>query len=502
MTLENNILPYEKTVKFLGMTLDEKLTWSNHIESLKLKVKKSLNILKVVSGFDWGADKKTLLKLYNSICKSKLDYGCEVYSSACKSKLRELDVVHNMGLRICTGAFKTSPIESIYVDSHELPLDLRREELGLRYTTRLKSSHDNPTLKILEEHDSKKFGVRSSKPFQIRQLESLRNEEIQRQKIERVRPSLVPPWLVPEIPCCSRKISRKNIAEEHLKASFLEHDVNHEGQEKIYTDGSKSQNGVGCAVVYGNEIYEAKLPQFASVYTAEMTAIVQALEIVHNSRKKDFVIYSDSQSAIESLKTFNAIHPLIRKAHEWLFWISSRKKAVCFCWIPSHVGLTGNEEADKYAKEAANSTLSQIRKVPLEDMKSPIKSYIWRKWQERWSSSHLANNKKYKKIRKTVEVWPSSFQKERRVEIVLTRLRIGHTWLTHKYILEGGSAPLCAGCDVALTVEHILVHCSTYHAQRRRFGLFGKSISQILDDEADVNALVKFLKATGLFRLI
>ena len=130
------------------MTLDEKLTWSNHIENLKLKVKKSLNILKVVSGFDWGADKTTLLKLYNSICKSKLDYGCEVYSSACKSKLRELDVVHNMGLRICTGAFKTSPIESLYVDSNEFPLDLRREELGLRYITRLKSSPKNPTFSV------------------------------------------------------------------------------------------------------------------------------------------------------------------------------------------------------------------------------------------------------------------------------------------------------------------------------------------------------------------
>ena len=499
LTLNGNILPYENTVKFLGMTLDKKLTWSNHIDNLKVKVKNSLNILKVVSGFDWGADKKSLLKLYNTLCRSKLDYGCQIYSSACKTKLKELDVVHNMGLRICTGAFRTSPVESLYVDSHELPLDLRREELGLRYTMRLKSSQNNPSLKVLLECDGSKFGPRSSKPFQIRQLENL-DDVIQRQKIEQVKPSLVPPWVIPEILCCSKEIRKKESSEEQIRANFLEHDnVNHQGQEKIYTDGSKSEDGVGCAIVVNNEVFQAKLPDSASIFTAEMTAIVQALEIVYNSKKKDFVIYSDSQSAIDSLKMYNTANPLVRKAQEWLFWIASRRKALCFCWIPAHVGISGNEEADFYAKEAARGRSFQISRVPHHDMKRPIKSYIWRKWQERWSSPHLVNNKKYRKIRESVEMWSSSFQKDRRVEIVLSRLRMGHTWLTHKFILEGGTAPVCAQCAVPLSVEHILVQCVKYQVQRRRFHLGGKSISQILDDEADISALMGFLKAINIF---
>ena len=148
LTLKGSILPIEEEVKLLGMIFDSRLTWSKHIDQLKLKVKKSLNILKVVSGFNWGADKKSLLKLYRSLCRSKLDYGCQIYSSACKSKLKQLDVVHNMGLRICSGAFKNSPIVSIYVDTNELPLDMRREELVLRYMTRVKSAPKNPSYKI------------------------------------------------------------------------------------------------------------------------------------------------------------------------------------------------------------------------------------------------------------------------------------------------------------------------------------------------------------------
>ena len=105
-----------------------------------------MNILKVVSGFNWGADKKCLLKLYDSLCRSKLDYGCQFYSSACKTLLSQLDVVHNIGLRLCSGAFKTSPIESTYVGTEHMPLDLRREELGLRYLMQIKSAPKNPSL--------------------------------------------------------------------------------------------------------------------------------------------------------------------------------------------------------------------------------------------------------------------------------------------------------------------------------------------------------------------
>ena len=136
------------------------------------------------------------------------------------------------------------------------------------------------------------------------------------------------------------------------------------------------------------------------------------------------------------------------------------------------------------------------------DMKKPIKSYILKKWQDRWSSPLLTTNKKYKSIRGNISYWPSSFQKDRRSEIILSRLRIGHTRLTHQFILEGGDAPVCARCDSPLSVEHILVHCPQYSNERQKFNLAGKCIGEILGDDVDVLALMSFLKSLRIFKEI
>ena len=148
---------YADEVKFWGMIFDSKLTWAKHIDDLKLKVKKSLNLLKVISGFDW-VQTRYLLLIYDALCRSKLDYGCQIYSLARKSNLDALNVVHNMGLRICSGSFRTSPVESLYLDTHQLPLDLRHEELGLCYLMRVKCNPDNPSNKVICQVDASKFG--------------------------------------------------------------------------------------------------------------------------------------------------------------------------------------------------------------------------------------------------------------------------------------------------------------------------------------------------------
>ena len=148
LKFDNDPIQFVKEAKFLGLIWDTKLTFEPHIKYLKARCQKSLNILKILSRTEWGADQTTLLKLCRSLVRSKLDYGCWVYGSASKTALPKLDPVHNQGLRFSLGAFCSSPVESLYVEAHEPPLEIRRK-LALKYILKLKANPGNPAYDVV-----------------------------------------------------------------------------------------------------------------------------------------------------------------------------------------------------------------------------------------------------------------------------------------------------------------------------------------------------------------
>ena len=81
LTLNGLAIPVVQEYKFLGVIFDNKLSFIPHIKYLKARCLKALNLLKVVSRFDWGADSIVLLRLYRALVRSKLDYGSIVYCS-------------------------------------------------------------------------------------------------------------------------------------------------------------------------------------------------------------------------------------------------------------------------------------------------------------------------------------------------------------------------------------------------------------------------------------
>ena len=116
-------------------------------------MKAQLNLLKVLSHTSWGADRTTLLHLYRSLIRSKLDYGSIVYGSARKSYLQMLDTVHNQGLHLALGAFRTSPVSSLNVEADEPSLWLRKEKLSLHYAIRLAANPSNLAFEVTFHHN-------------------------------------------------------------------------------------------------------------------------------------------------------------------------------------------------------------------------------------------------------------------------------------------------------------------------------------------------------------
>ena len=139
-------------VRLLGVWLDEKMTWKQHIDKVRDKCKRVNNLLRCLSGRNWGATRASLLNIYQAIMRATLDYGCIGYLAAADSHLKKLDVQQTQGLRICSGAFKSSPVAAIQVEMGEQPLQIRRVKLLLAYWVNLQGhSTSHPAKAILED---------------------------------------------------------------------------------------------------------------------------------------------------------------------------------------------------------------------------------------------------------------------------------------------------------------------------------------------------------------
>ncbi|GBO00212.1 hypothetical protein AVEN_239574-1 [Araneus ventricosus] len=128
---------------------DRKLTFLPHVLHLRKKCERSLNIPKGFSETCLGADRTSLLRIYKAVTLSRIDYRCTVYGSSRPTVLRRLDTIHHSALQICTGAFRTSPVEIQYIISHQLPLDSRRPKISALYSFRAQSVRKHPINQLL-----------------------------------------------------------------------------------------------------------------------------------------------------------------------------------------------------------------------------------------------------------------------------------------------------------------------------------------------------------------
>ena len=290
--------------------------------------------------------------------------------------------------------------------------------------------------------------------------------------------------------------SKKSLSDSHLmKQNFQELQSRLSDYQHIYTDGSKVEEKVACAYISGSHHEKIRLPDGSSIFTAESKAIDMALDyVMNNSLDNNFVIFSDSLSVLKSLNHTSSKSPkiqnLIEKHHEL-----SKTKEIIFCWLPSHVGIKGNEAADVKAKASLDLEIPNF-KLPCTDFKPFINRYILSKWQLSW---HRATFNKLHEI-KPVLGKNNIYRSLRREEVVLTRLRIGHTRLTNSYLLKREDQPFCISCNEPFTVKHFLIDCIEFSHVRRQF--FQTNDLRYLFENVSNDSILMFLKHINLFNKV
>lgn len=133
LNLYGRKLEQVNVVRFLGNIFDEKLSWRQHIESVQDKCKKVNNLLRCLAGQEWRAARGSLIRVYQALMRSSLDYGSAAYLAAAQTDLNKLDREEAQALRTCCGAIRSFPVNALQVETGELPLRLRRIKLMLAY---------------------------------------------------------------------------------------------------------------------------------------------------------------------------------------------------------------------------------------------------------------------------------------------------------------------------------------------------------------------------------
>lgn len=229
---------------------------------------------------------------------------------------------------------------------------------------------------------------------------------------------------------------------------------------------------VGCAVLIPSEKFSVKikLNGSSSVFVGEAIAIFQALEYIKCYQVQKAVIYTDSMSVLESLKSDKKFSPNINTyiLDIYLLLCKLHKEGVSvnFIWVKAHVGIIYNEQVDELAKISALSGLKLGFKDSLSDCYNTSKSKMFTDWSKFYTQFKTDNpNNLYSQVEDKIPrvSWYKNLSVPRKFITTISRLRFGHAcFAKHLKRLGVIESEMCTLCNTVGDLDHIFFECRYY----------------------------------------
>jgi hypothetical protein len=145
--LGNERIPYDPNPIFLGVTLDEQLSFAPHFEYLRTRALNRLNLLKIFSNKSWKLNNWTLNSLYRSLVGSIFDYSFFTLANVRESSLNRIQTVQNRAIRIMYKLPWDSSTSELFPLSGITSIYQRFMQLGCKYL--VKALVYNPLIKTI-----------------------------------------------------------------------------------------------------------------------------------------------------------------------------------------------------------------------------------------------------------------------------------------------------------------------------------------------------------------
>jgi ribonuclease HI/exonuclease III len=516
------------TAKLLGVTLDKRLTGIPHAERLHETAMTTIKGLQTITGSTWGISLQQGVQLYKAILLPKLAYASTVWyksnpeygSKTDATKINKiLSSIQKEALRVVTGAWRNTALAALEIETNTTPIHLYLQQRNENALHRIRGSE---TYTVITQDRNVGTGKRKKTPLQLIEQQCIIRNPLtgqEREEIEPIITNLASPWWEP--PDTNVASSKEGAIRLHRNAvRKAKRNAHH---AIIYTDGSEIQGQVGTAAWCpgagrGKSRYLGDNTR-STVYSAELVGIELALQIAQELEGcKRVTIFTDNQAAIQAITNprITSGQYITQRAVAGIN--KARKMGITptIQWIPSHIGIQGNEEVDLLAKEAAgwnqqDRTVQETlraRAYPSFTLRSAKKRHAKqetaRVWGDEWQNG--LHGREYYLYAPTPhrKYFDTHGSLKKALSAVITQMRTGKIGLnSYLHGIKAASAPTdrCRGCKRRReTLYHVLLECPSFGESRTRYwkGRPPHSLKEIFTDTEKSITAARQLLSLGL----
>jgi len=440
-------------VKYLGVILDSKLTWTAHIEH---KCKKASNVFyqcRGAMGKTWGVSPKVAHWIFTAVVRPMLTYGALVWwqgvlLSTMEKKLVRVQRLACLGI---TGAMCTTPTAAMEIIVGVMPIVVHIQKLAMGTAYRFSQIGLEPTNATHRVKGHSNIWKHMACVKEVRMPCDYMKPEFR----------FTTPYstTIPE------------------REQWMNMELNDPQNTLVcWTDGSKCQGEIFAFSTAGAGVFSVSasieksiaLGRYATVFQAEVYAIQSCAEaIIAGPLVGDVVINTDSQAALGALVNPRITSKVVlgaRKALERL----ARVRKVLLRWVPGHMNIMGNETADELAKAGALKV--HCKSDPQVGIAPAVGKTAIHEWAKAVHSQDWKELRRCRQSKQFIDSLPLASVCKATLNLTRNRLRLlvgiitGHCGLNrHLNLLRVAESATCDFCHLEEeTAEHFVCSCPAF----------------------------------------
>ena len=503
----NEKLTIVNQYKYLGVYYTNRMNIGKQVDYMIKKANKRFGLLKYLTGFTWGISARNAVRYVNACIRPHLEYAaCFTYQGWGAANFEKLETFYAKCIKYALGLPTRANVDCAYLEAGVEPMLNRIWKLTHNQIARIS---DYPGQHPMHE-DMKKFLKRydgtwtgtdhrtenvscilmdavlyntTNDPHYIQTLMLKQNVKSNITYFERERfkskmniPSLVD-GLAKDRLTLGQKSNEKIRFEELIKTHinsviiFTDGSINKEMNEAYFAVYPTISNKKGKIEPLTEHILIGKnkptlFPQGST--SMELKAILEGLIVAKDIIKimpqyRNMLIVTDSKASLQGLYN-NSSHANCRMQEEIyneLHKLYARDIEVHTLWVPSHIGILGNEKADELADLPRKNALTDIEYISLKTKVLPsitnLKAHMNKRVKEIWLK-HLdtldVDVLRISRLSNPDGVMPN-FQG------IYRKMQVQISWIRNNVLkrCSHGCANKCITCNVPFNTTHYLTAC-------------------------------------------